>query len=226
MTLALIAGCASVGESTAPVVGGSETDNLRDRQPAPGSHRYQIVSGESEIRVLTFRDGPMARFGHNHVVNSTRISGSVWLGDDLSAALTRIVVPTDSLSVDDPALRAEEGEQFADPIPEDAIAGTRANMLGDALLNAAQFNFIRVTCADYQSQFELMSCEIDLAGVTTTLKMPVDVQIDDNQIRATGEVTVSHEQLGLTPFSAAGGAIRVADGMTLRYNILAQRLSE
>ena len=47
--------------------------------PAPGSARlssqtlpaaghYRIDGGQSELRLLVYRAGPMARFGHNHVM--------------------------------------------------------------------------------------------------------------------------------------------------------------
>lgn len=231
--MALAGGCAPVTQSTAPDARPGEpvaaTGGLRDRQPPAAAERFSVVSAASELRVLTFRDGPMARFGHNHVIRSTAISGSIWLADPISDSIVRIVLPVDSLSVDEQALRDEEGEGFESTPDEKARSGTRANMLGAALLNQAEHAFVRATCATdalADGQWpQQITCEVGIAGSDVSLTLPMALQIDDNQLIAEGEATVTHEQLGLTPFSAAGGAISVAEGMTLRYRIVGQKLS-
>lgn len=228
-TLVLIAGCAAVGESTAPpatIPTATPVESLRSREPAPDAVRFSIVSAQSEIRLLTFREGPMARLGHNHVITTTALTGTAWLTDDLGEALVRIVVPASGLVVDDPDARARAGGAFAEPVPEDDVAATRENMLGERLLAAADHPFVRATCGDYTSDGGTIDCEIEIAGSPAMLTLPVDLTLEDRMVRARGEVTVTHEQLGLTPYSAAGGAIRVADGITLRFDMVAQRLSD
>lgn len=228
--LVLVAGCAGVGESTAPPATTTTTttavESLRSREPAPDAVRFTIVSARSQIRLLTFREGPMARLGHNHVITTTSLTGTAWLTDDLADALVRIVVPVSGLVVDDPSARALEGEEFAAAVPEDDVAATRENMLGERLLDADNYPFVRATCGDYASGSGTIDCEIEIAGSPAMLTLPVDVAREDRVVTARGEVTVTHEQLGLTPYSAAGGAIRVADGITLRFEIVAQRLSD
>ena len=227
--LLLLGGCASVGESTAPPAtapGQPVADDLRSREPAPDAVRFSIVSARSEIRLLTYRDGPMARLGHNHVITTSALTGTAWLTDELSDALVRIVVPASGLVVDDPDARADAGGEFAEPIPQEDIEATRENMLGDALLQADAYPFIRATCGDYRSGAGTIDCEIEVAGNATMLTLPVNIEVGTRRVRARGEATVTHAQLGLTPFSAAGGAIRVADGITVRIDIVAQRLSD
>ena len=226
---ALVAGCASVGESTAPpatTVESTADDSLRSRDPAPDAVRFTVVSAQSEIRLLTFREGPMARLGHNHVITTTALTGTAWLTDDLGDALVRIVIPASGLVVDAPEARAQEGEAFSDPIPEADVAATRENMLGAQLLRADDYPFVRATCGDFAAAAGTIDCEIEIAGNPALLTLPVDIEVEDRVVSARGEVTVTHAQLGLEPFSAAGGAIRVADGITLRFDIVAQRLSD
>ncbi|MEO0576002.1 MAG: hypothetical protein AAF004_11100 [Pseudomonadota bacterium] len=230
---ALLGACTPVTQSTAPAAQTQDmvtpAENLRDRQPPTDAQRFSIVAANSELRVLAFRDGPMARFGHNHVIRSGALSGSVWVAPNVTDSLVRMVLPVDSLMVDEEAFRAEEGEEFSAPVDDKARAGTRKNMLSDKLLNAAEHAFVRATCATSDALIltrpGTIACDIMIAGNTITVIMPLTLSIDGTQLEAIGEATVRHEQLGLTPFSAAGGAISVADGLTLRYKILAQRLS-
>jgi len=47
-------------------------------------------------------------------------------------------------------------------------------------------------------------------------------QLEDGDVlRATGELKLSHAELGLEPFSALGGALSVADAFTVHYKITA-----
>ncbi len=54
-------------------------------RPPSGAHSYRIDSAQSELRVLVYRAGPMARFGHNHVMVNRAIGGSVDFEDSPSA---------------------------------------------------------------------------------------------------------------------------------------------
>jgi hypothetical protein len=50
--------------------------------------------------------------------------------------------------------------------------------------------------------------------------MHYDIRADE--IRVTGEFPLKQTDLGLRPFSAAGGALKVRDAMTVRLNLLAR----
>ncbi len=226
---ALLSGCAPVTQSTAPGVESADgvTRVEPAQEPAPDAERFAVVPANSRVTVLTFRAGTMARLGHNHAISSSGLTGTVWVAPNLEETIARIVLPVTTLVVDDPAVRAGEGAEFEAPVPEKDRIGTRNNMLGADFLDADNHAFIRVACRDIQMDTEpaTAACDITVIGRTVALRMPLSIEQSENQLQVTGEVTLTHEQLGLTPFSAAGGAVRVAEGMTVRYEINAQRLS-
>ena len=47
---------------------------------ADAGQAYRIDAAQSELRVLVYRAGPLARFGHNHVMVNRAISG--WVDAD------------------------------------------------------------------------------------------------------------------------------------------------
>jgi hypothetical protein len=108
-------------------------------QPLPAPGTYRIDSSKSELRVLVYRAGALASFGHNHVMINRAVSGSVRLAATVSASSFSISVPVVDFIVDDAQSRLEEGGDFPGDLPEDARSGTRHNMLSAVLLNAAQF---------------------------------------------------------------------------------------
>ena len=109
--LLLQSGCRPVREP-APSPPGEQgaTPSVSLEVPA-GYTRYRVVPADSEVRVLVYRDGPMARLGHNHVLSSRSLQGDVLLGDKGNEPRVSLVLPVASFSVDQTALRAEEGKE-------------------------------------------------------------------------------------------------------------------
>jgi hypothetical protein len=55
------------------------------------------------------------------------------------------------------------------------------------------------------------------------VELPVTLQTSPETLTASGEFDLTHAELGLTPYSVALGALRVADRMHVRYRLVAQR---
>ena len=189
-----------------------------------GYTRYRVVSAESVVRVLVYRDGPLARLGHNHVLSSNALQGEILVGDQGQEPRVSLVLPVASFSVDEAGLRAEEGEDFPGAVDADAISGTRKNLLSEPLLDAASFPEIRLTSQKVAGSGPdyTLTVAIDVKGQTHNLQVPVRVEQSTNDLRATGAFTVTHEQLGLTPFTVMGGLLSVRDEMRVRFVIVAQ----
>src|SRR5215469_18198240 len=98
---------------------------------------YDVAPAESLLTILVFRAGALASAGHNHVIASRTLNGTIYVPQDLAGVSFELRVPVDGLQVDDAALRAEQASaDFPAEVPESAREGTRRNMLGSALLDA------------------------------------------------------------------------------------------
>ena len=51
------------------------------RPGLPPGRAYRVDENQSELRILVYRAGPLARFGHNHVIVNHAIRGAVSLAD-------------------------------------------------------------------------------------------------------------------------------------------------
>jgi YceI-like protein len=108
---------------------------------------YRVDETESELRILVYRAGPLARLGHNHVMVNRRLRGTINVAGAAGAAGASafwLSVPSAAFDVDQPQARAEEGADFAAAVPDDARSGTLQNMLSAAVLDAAEFPAITV----------------------------------------------------------------------------------
>lgn len=168
----------------------------------------------------------MARLGHNHVIASRQLSGSVYLVDDPLATRFDISFPVNELTVDEPALREAAGPDFPAGVPQSARDGTRANLLSPALLDASNYPTIRLRALDVRQDGEGFDAgvEVTLKGSVYLLRVPIQLQRSDGAVVATGEFPLLQSQLGLQPFSVAMGTLVVLDEMKIRFEVRAQEM--
>ena len=59
----------------------------------------------------------------------------------------------------------------------------------------------------------MLDLSVQLVGQEIKLMIPSTLKLDGDQLEASGAVVLSHKQLGLKPFSALLGSLRVAEQM-------------
>ena len=184
---------------------------------------YRIDPTRTLVQVFVYRAGALAAKGHNHVIAAREIDGYLIPDDGQGGARGDIYMPALGLSVDEQVLRQAAGEDFASVPDADDIDGTRRNMLGEKALNAGSHPFVqleltapRLTAGKHTVQVQLVA-----GGSATTLDLPVDIELTSELVRARGEVRLAQTALGIEPFSILGGAIRVADEVTIDFEVVA-----
>lgn len=189
----------------------------------PGAIEYRIDAGLSVVDIRVYRAGPLAALGHNHVVTSGRESGRAWLGATPADSGFELRLPVDALVVDDPEARQRSGPAFASDVPVDAREGTRRNMLSRAVLDAERYPWIVVTGSGLAGGWESPSVRaaIRLKDTTWTVDLPLEIRREAGRVSASGKVRLRQNELGLTPFSVAGGAIQVADALEVEFSVVA-----
>jgi len=196
------------------------------RSGESGADVYRIDPQTTDVRLLVYRDGVLSTFGHNHVVSLKDFTGTIHLQPKLGQSRVELDIPVDRLIVDDVALRRLEGEDFANEPSKDDIAATRTNMLGNALLNARQFPTIKVTGTSGPVDAKnsaMLDLSVQLVGQEIKLTIPSTLKLEGDQLEASGAIELSHRQLGLKPFTALLGSLRVAEQMKFKYRIRASK---
>jgi polyisoprenoid-binding protein YceI len=196
------------------------------RAPAHLGRPYDVVASESLLTIQVYRGGPLAKAGHNHVIASHDLAGTIYIPADPMRTTFEIRLPVASLSVDEAALRAQAGQDFQAVVPDSAREGTRGNMLGQALLNAQLFPEIVLRSQDIASggaQGDLkVHVEAEVRQAPHAILVPVHYDMQPTQVTISGEMPLRQTDLGLTPFSAMLGALQVEDEMRVRFRIVAR----
>ncbi|NML59954.1 YceI family protein [Massilia sp. RP-1-19] len=214
--LLLLAGCAaSIAPSLQPAQR-DPYDSYREAAAA-GAPVYRIDPQASVITVVVRRGGLFSRMGHDHAIASRNISGYA----APSQARADFGFRLDEMTVDEPAARATAGLPGA--VPADAIAGTRANMLG-RVLEAGRYPVVQLRAQQLAGAAGTMRLAITLRGVTRSIDVPAALEVTPDNLAATGSVRLRQTAFGITPMSMLGGALVVRDEMELSFRIHASRV--
>lgn len=198
--------------------------------PPPGADVLGIDAARSELRILVYRAGPLARFGHDHVIVNRALRGwvarSAGHGGGPSAAgvwSVYLEIPAAEFAVDAAEARSQEGADFTEDVPEEAKQGTRQHLLGEGVLDADREPLITVRGVgtgdgDLPSAARLT---LRVAGHESVATVPLVAARTADGVTASAEFTLRQTALGLTPFSVMRGALQVRDDIRVKIRIFA-----
>jgi hypothetical protein len=221
----VLAGC-----QTTPQRGAPSAPPPTPAAPASGAQHqgrpFQIDGGASLLTILVYRGGPLARAGHNHVIASHDMEGEAFVPEDLSGVSFEVHVPVSLLTVDEEDLRVQAGADFPPGVPEEAKTGTKRNMLGAALLDGDRYPDIVLHSEVVRRSATGDGIEAQMRVIVRdqgySVVVPLRYTLDGSTLEVTGEIPLKQTELGLTPFSLFGGALRVEDGIRVQFRIVAR----
>lgn len=206
----------------------------REVSPVPATHapavqvegtHYRVAPERSEVHILVYRGGPLARLGHNHVMLSRDVAGDIWIADSIERSSLTVRMPVESLIVDDAEARRSEGADFPVEVPEDAKQGTRKNMLSAAVLDGEQYKTIelRSTTMSGTRTAPRLTLAITIKDQTREVEVPASVSYEQDRLVASGEFAIKQSDFGIQPLSVAMGAVQVVDELRVKFKVSAVR---
>ncbi len=216
LTLAAAMPASAGGDEETPGPAGFERE---------GATVYAFDPGASTIRVLVYRGGFFSNAGHNHVLAVENFRGAVYLHDDLNMSGFELDFRLDEMVLDRPVDREAEGADFSSKLSEGDIANTRHNMLGEKGTQAEHYPEVRIrSLAVVGTPPEVtVTVLVTLHGVSQHLEVPVSFEAAEMQIVASGQFKLRQKDFGIKPFSAALGALKVKNELTVRFRLVARR---
>ena len=221
LLLLIAAGCAVPPREEAPRAPSPSVTGIEE--PRTPAQIWTVTSSQLAVRV--YRDGPMQKLGHNHLVTSDAMTGEIRVRKPLADSRFDLTLPLESLVVDDPAARAAAGAAFSAPVPEKDREATRQNMLGEKLLDAARQGELRLaaesisgTPGNYEARLR-----VSLRGEEYTVAAPFTVRVEGDRLTARADFHLTHADLGLEPFALALGALKVRDDFEVDLTLEARR---
>ncbi len=189
-----------------------------------GAREYTVVAEDSLLQILVYRGGAMARLGHNHVIASRHLAGTVFVNDDNTQTRFDIRIPVNELTIDEPAMREQAGADFPPGVPLSARDGTRKNLLSEALLDGERYPVIRLRATDVVAVGDShdVGVEITIKDQVRRVRVPVTLARKAGALVARGEFPLKQSELGFKPFSVAMGTLVVLDEMRILFEVVAR----
>jgi hypothetical protein len=224
VTLTVLCGCQAAPERPAPPDAEVRFPaEVYEQIDASRGRVFRLDEDASEVRIYVYRAGALAARGHNHVITAPALEGAVFVpSGGAKGARFDLVIAVDDLDVDDADVRRSLGYTFGSDVSDQARADTRANMLGPDVLDAGLFPLIGVASRAIAGELPklVVTAALTLRGVTRELVVPVDVQLDEDQLVARGALAIRQSDFGIEPFSALGGLLRVDDAVMMEFRLV------
>lgn len=200
-------------------------DSVGQRPAGHLGRPYDVAPGDSLLTLRVYRAGRLAKAGHNHLIASHELSGTIYVPSDVLGTSFEIHVPVGGLTVDEGSLRVQEGSDFSADVPDSAKDGTRRNMLGEALLDVEKFPQIVLQSERLEAGAagEVRAhIRVEVRQASHSLLVPIRYELSPDRLVISGEWPLRQTDLGLTPFSALLGALQVQDEMRVKFRIVAR----
>lgn len=193
---------------------------------APETRQFRILPELSVLRIKVGRAGLLARLGHNHVIVNRSITGMVLLAQDQSSA--HLAVPINGLVVDEPAERQRAGKGYESVPDAKARTDTHTNMLRPEVLDGERWPEILIDVKPVAGNGDPQLFEVILTfkGSAIALELPATLSVSNERLEVHAQFSLDHRQLGLRPFSAVGGTLRVAESLEFELLLIADATDE
>jgi polyisoprenoid-binding protein YceI len=184
--------------------------------PASEPVRYAIDLAKSTIEVRTSSSGLLSAFGHDHRLMVRRFSGTVERGVAPETWALALEVEAGSLAVVD-----DESQKDRPEIEKEM----NANVLEVAKYPSIRFDVKAADVGSLEGDGKTVDVDGDLAihGRTKRVRIPVKVALHGETLRATGKVKLKLADFAVERTSAAGGTVKVADEIEVRFDVIATR---
>jgi hypothetical protein len=190
-----------------------------------GATLYQVNPSASQVDILVYRGGTLARLGHNHVMTSKAVTGRVWVHSQLDKSGFELSFPVAELIVDDAEARRAAGTEFPPDIPQADKDGTRKNMLRTEVLDGEHFPEVKLQAVRVTGSMQApqITTRITIKDASREIEVPAKVSIEGSRLTATGEFDIQQTNFGMKPFSVALGAIAVKDQLHIKFSVVAEK---
>lgn len=179
-------------------------------------HTYTVDPGQGHVTIAVGKSGMFSfAAGHKHEVTAPSISGHMTVDPaDPSHSTVELTIDATALKV------SGTGEPPAD------VPKVQQTMVSAQVLDVQQYPTIEFASTSVSVKNSagvkldaVVEGRLTLHGTSRSLSVPVTVQIEPNELRATGKFSLKQTDYGIKPVSV-GGVVSVKDAVDIDFTII------
>ena len=179
--------------------------------------RYAIDARGSRLTIQAFATGVLSMMGHNPVIAARDLSGEIRFAPETfdSVSLT-LRIATASLTVQSD-VSDKDRRDIEQTMKEKVLETTK---YPEIVIEGSKASIERTSDGRLRAEVE---CNVTMHGVSRTQRVPGQVFMLGDTLRAQGEFQVRQSDFGITPVSVAGGALKIKDELKCSFDLLARK---
>jgi polyisoprenoid-binding protein YceI len=179
--------------------------------------RYVIDPRGSRMTIQAYAGGLLSAVGHNPVIGVRDLSGELSLAPDRPELSTvRLRIPTKSLTVQND-VSDKDRREIENTMHEQVLETGR---YGEIAYDGTRARVETVNEGRYRVEID---GQLTLHGVTRPQRIPVQVFLIGETLRAQGEAALRQSDFNITLVSVAGGTLKIKDELKLTFDLLARK---
>jgi polyisoprenoid-binding protein YceI len=179
---------------------------------------YKIIAAESNLWVYVAKSGLLSALAHNHNIGVRSFSGTVTVPESgASGGALSLDIEAKSLNVADKGISDKDRAEITNSMHNEVLQSDKHSQIS---FKSAGVSDLKVNGGDSYSF--TVNGNLTLHGVTKQIAVPVTATMTAEQIKATGKYTLRQSLYGITPYSKAGGAVKVKDEVVVNFSIIAK----
>jgi len=190
----------------------------RQATSAQQARNYKIIAAESSLWVYVAKGGLLSAFAHNHNIGVASFQGTVTVPANGAAdGSLRLEIDAKSLNVADKGISEKDRAEIAKSMHSEVLHSEKYPKIVFASVGVSEF---KAWGGDNYSF--LLQGDLTLHGTTKRITVPVTAAINAQTIKAAGKYVLRQSSWGITPYSKAGGAVKVKDEVVVNFSVTAK----
>ena len=182
-----------------------------------GLERYAVDARGSRVTIRAFASGVLSMMGHNPVIGARDVSGEIRFAPQaLEVKELRLSVATASLSVQND-MSDKDRREIERVMREDVLETDRYPAIA---FEGSKVTVERVSSGPLRAEVD---GDLTVHGITRPHRVPVQVFLIGDTLRAQGEFEIRQTDFGITLVSVAGGVLKIKNELQCSFDLLARK---
>jgi polyisoprenoid-binding protein YceI len=178
--------------------------------------RYQFDASQGRFTVQAFARGALSALGHNPTFAVRGFTGEIDVAPDaIAQTAVHLTIQADSLALTDavsPKDRAEIETRMRQEVLESASHPTIAFSSTEISADKIADGWYRLT----------ITGKLSLHGVTSTQRIDGQLRLMEDEVRVSGEKTLSQAAYRIKRVTALGGMLQLHDELKVAFDLVAR----